>query len=199
MDTTGRRVPASSDARLADSSPVAREPATDPLEGWTAETFALPPEFAPELPTGRESLRFAPGWGDRRAEDFWSYAFVMWIDEPAPSAARIKALLQSYYDGLMSSLATGKNKDVRPSPARLDVVRSATNSFELRMRLVDAFATFEPIDLRVVVDSIADTEARTVLQIQVSPQPKEHAIWRSLQEASASIVSRDAALRRRDD
>jgi hypothetical protein len=191
-----RRAPTSSEATLADGSLVARD--SDSLAGWTAETFALPPEFAPDLPRGRESLLFAPGWSDSRAAGFWSYAFVMWIDEPAPSPARVEDLLQDYYDGLMSSFAAAKGKDAPRSHARIDRVRSATSFVELRMRLVDSSATSEPVDLLVVVDLIADTGARTILQIQVSPQPKEHATWRSLQEAIARIMSSDAALRRGD-
>lgn len=73
---------------------VVHQPDAVSLDAWQAETFALPPAFAPELPAGAESLRFAPGWRDPSAENFWSYAFVMWIDEPAPDAARIGDLLE---------------------------------------------------------------------------------------------------------
>jgi len=163
------------------------------LEGWQAETFALPPGFAPEMPTGTESLRFSPGWRNPGAEGFWSYAFVMWINEPAPNAARIHDLLEKYYNGLMTSFAAGKGKDISKSPARVDVVRHGPNRYEARMHLIDAFATFEPIDLRVLIDTVADTDARAILRIRVSPQPKKHAIWRSLERAIADILARDAA------
>lgn len=170
-----------------------RQPEVVSLAGWQAETFALPPGFAPELPTGTESLRFSPGWRNPNAEDFWSYAFVMWINEPMPDAARIDDLLEKYYNGLMTSFAAGKEMDISGTPARVDVVRSGAHRYEARMHLVDAFATFEPIDLSVLVDTVAEADARTILHIQVSPQPKEHAIWRSLNEAIASIRSHDAA------
>jgi hypothetical protein len=173
---------------------VAHQPDAVSLEGWQAETFALPPAFAPELPKGTESLRFAPGWRDPSAEGFWSYAFVMWIDESAPplDAARIDDLLEKYYNGLMTSFAAGKGKDISGTPARVDVVRTAPNRYEARMHLIDAFATFEPIDLRVLVDTVAETDTRAILRIRVSPQPQEHAIWRSLNAAIASIPARDA-------
>lgn len=93
------------------------------LEGWQAETFALPPGFAPNLPAGTESLRFAPGWRDPSAVGFWSYAFVMWIDEAAPDAAHIEDLLKRYYNGLMTAFAAGK--DISSTPAQVDVVRNA--------------------------------------------------------------------------
>ncbi len=171
-------------------------PAPVSVEAWTAETFALPPEFAPELPTGTESLLFAPGWRDPTSESFWSYAFVMRINAPAPDAARMQELLGKYYDGLMSSFAAGKNKDLSGTPARVEIVRIGANHFEAKLQLIDAFANFEPIDLRVVVDSFAETDQSAVLHIQVSPQPREHAIWSSLEEAIRSIVSHEAASQR---
>ena len=144
-------------------------------------------------------MRFAPGWRNPSAEDFWSYAFVMWINEPAPDAARIKDLLEKYYNGLMKSFAAEKDKDISSTPARVDVVRTARNRFEARMHLIDAFATFESIDLRVLVDTVAETDARAVLCIQVSPQSQEHAIWRSLKAAIANILSGDAAAHMKPD
>ncbi|MFT5052255.1 MAG: sulfatase activating formylglycine-generating enzyme [Chlamydiales bacterium] len=157
------------------------------LEGWPSETFALPPGFAPDLPSGLESLRFAPGWRDPSTEDFWSYAIVMWIDEPAPDAARVSELLEVYYDGLMSAFASSAGKDIGSDPAQVELVRSAPNHFEAEMHVIDAFATFEAIDLRVLVDTVAETDERTVLRIRLSPQPEEHEIWRSLETAIASI------------
>src|SRR6185503_18222007 len=126
------------------------------------------------------------------------YAFVMWIDESAPDKARMKELLEKYYDGLLSSFAAGKKKDISKAPARVEVVRTATNYFEVTMRVIDAFATFEPIELRVVVNSYPRTDESSVLHIQVSPQPKEHAIWRSLEAAIGSIVSREGASQRKE-
>lgn len=197
-DTKGEPGTESSRPERADDSAVVQVPDPGLLRGWTVETFPLPPEFAPDLPTGHESLQFAPGWADRRAEDRWSYAFVMWIHESVPGPARVKELLEKYYDGLMSSFAAAKRKDASRPPARVEVVRTATSYVELKIHVIDAFATFEPIDLRVLVDAVAEGDEHSVLRIQVSPQLKEHAIWRSLQEAISSIVARDGASRGRE-
>jgi hypothetical protein len=196
--TSDEPVQESTDAKLADDSVIVEDSAPDLLKGWMAETFALPPGFAPELPTGHESLLFAPGWRDPRAEDFWSYAFVMWINESAPGEGRMAELLGQYYDGLLSSFAAGKNRDISSTPVRVEVVRTATNRFEVKMRIIDALATFEPIELRVAINTFPATAERAVLHIQVSPQPKEHAIWRSLEQAIASIVSQDGALKKNE-
>ena len=186
---SGRRTSVGAGARLRflGFRPSLDLPSSVSLEDWPSETFALPPGFAPGLPTGTESLRFAPGWRDPSAEGFWSYAFVMWIDESAPDAARIGELLDGYYDGLMTTFAGSASKDIGSDPAQVDVVRTAPNHFEAQMHLIDAFATFDPIDLRVMVETVAETDERTVLRIQVSPQPEEHGIWWSLEAAIATI------------
>ncbi|MFG0258992.1 MAG: hypothetical protein ACF8LK_01460 [Phycisphaerales bacterium JB041] len=165
------------------------EPVSVSLEGWPAETFPLPPSFAPELPTGRESLRFAPGWRDPSTEDFWSYAFVMWIDEPEPDAARVEILLESYYNGLMNAFAG--DKDISHTPARVAVTRTGPNRFDATMHLIDAFATFKPMDLRLKVVTDAGSDQDSMLQVRLSPQPETHRIWVDLQTAIDTILSQD--------
>lgn|GEM_PF-451627 len=165
-------------------------PPADPssLEGWPAETFPLPPGFAPGLPTGRESLRFAPGWRDPATEDFWSYAFVMWIDEPAPGAARVRELLEDYYNGLMDAFSGDREIE---TPARVEITSRGPHRFEAQMHLIDAFATFEPIDLRVLIDTAPLAADQSTLRVRISPQPAEHTIWKSLDAAVRSILSQD--------
>ena len=164
------------------------------LEGWPSETFSLPPGFAPTLPTGTESLRFAPGWRDPTSEGFWSYAFVMWINEDAPDAERVDELIETYYTGLMSVFAGNRGKDISATPVRVAVQRIAPNRFEAKMHFIDAFATFEPIDLRVVIETTAQSKDHAAVSIRVSPQPKEHEIWSSLETAITSIKSQAAKL-----
>ncbi|MBL4698883.1 MAG: SUMF1/EgtB/PvdO family nonheme iron enzyme [Phycisphaerales bacterium] len=174
--------------------PVSNEPDPISLEGWAEETFDLPPGFAPDLPTGIESLLFAPGWRDPKSEDFWSYAFVMWVDEPTPEAERVKELLAGYYDGLMSTFARKKYGHVSIKPAKITVERTGPNRFEAQMNLIDAFATFEPIDIRVVIETVADEDGHSLVCIQLSHQPKEHKIWRSLDAAIKDIQAQAISL-----
>lgn len=174
--------------------PVPNEFDSVSIEGWAEETFDLPPGFAPGLPTGTESLRFAPGWRDPKSEDFWSYAFVMWIDEPVPDSERVQELLAGYYDGLMSTFARKRYGHVSIKPAKITVERVGPNRFEASMNLIDAFATFEPIDIRVVIDTVADEDGHSLVCIQLSHQPKEHKIWRSLEAAIDDIQAQAISL-----
>jgi hypothetical protein len=46
-------------------------------DGWTVERLPFPIEFAPQIPyKGVEELRFAPGWGDIKSDEHWTYAFL---------------------------------------------------------------------------------------------------------------------------
>lgn len=173
------------------TAPTPAQPAIS-LEGWQSETFPLPPDFAPDLPTGTESLRFAPGWRNPDAEGFWSYAFVIWIDEPTPNAARIDTLLEKYYTGLMRAFAG--DKDISATPVQVDVRQTAPNHYEAKMHLTDAFATFKPIDINIKIETAAETNQRSSLRIQISRQPKDHGIWRSLQAAIEDILTNTTAI-----
>ena len=162
------------------------------FEDWPSETIMLPPGFAPEMPTGKEMLIFAPGWRDSDADEFWSYAFVMWIDEPEPDAARIDELLESYYDGLMSVLGIEEEIEEDSGPALVEVVRTGSNMFEATIRLIDGFTTLKPIDLRVMIETVSETESRAILRVKVSPQPQDHKVWQLLEFAIKKIQSADS-------
>lgn len=44
-------------------------------KGWEIERFLIPIEFAPQIAyKGVEDIRFAPGWGEEKSEQYWSYA-----------------------------------------------------------------------------------------------------------------------------
>lgn len=175
-------------------SPQAGKSKPISLEGWPTETFPLPPSFAPKFPKGTESLRFAPGWRKPGDQGFWSYTFVMWIDETTPSKRRIKSLLETYYNGLLASFARGKEKDISISPVRIDVTQKSPRKYEAKMHAIDAFATFKAIDIRFEIESVALGRKRSSLRVRLSPQPKKHPIWKSLEAATADIVARNKSL-----
>jgi hypothetical protein len=164
------------------------------LDGWSKETFPLPPDFAPKLPKGTESLRFPPGWRKPGDEGFWSYAFVMWIEESTPTKRRIEGLLETYYNGLLTMFAQAKKKDISSFPVRITVTRKGRGKYEAHMLAMDAFATFKPIKVRLDIESAALGRNRSTLQIKLSPQPRNHPIWKSLEVATADILARNQSL-----
>ena len=156
------------------------------LEGWGSETIELPPGFAPELPRGVESLLFAPGWREAGAEDHWSYVFAMWIEDFDADVESLDAMLEQYYDGLMSAVAQGADRDIGTDSAQVEVQRTGAGRFEAQIEMIDSFGDFEPIALNMRIESAAAGE-RTLLRIQASPQGQDHPIWSTLAAAVAGI------------
>jgi len=151
------------------------------LKDWLSETIIFPPGFAQELPTGKEDLRFPPGWRKPDSEDFWSYAIVMQIDEPAPNAERLEEILDLYYDGLMSAFGVGRDSEEPIDPAQVKVVKTGKNHYEAAMHIIDGFATFKPIDIRIKLVTESASEYQSIIKLRASPQPDEHPIWDALQ------------------
>ncbi len=163
------------------------KPAAINLEEWPSEIIELPPGFAQGLPSGVESLRFAPGWRDPNADGFWSYVFAMWIDEAIPDAKRLTDIMESYYEGLMTAVAGAEAEQFGGDMAQVEVMRVAPREFEMQMKLIDAFGDLEPIELRGVISTKVDSEASSILRISVSPQSEGHSVWRELEAALAGI------------
>ena len=50
-------------------------------KGWTIERFLIPISFAPQISyTGVEDIRFAPGWANAGSDEYWTYAFLWWLE-----------------------------------------------------------------------------------------------------------------------
>jgi len=164
--------------------PSADLPAVD-LSAWGTERIPLPPGFAPSLPSGDELLLFAPGMFDADAADYWSYAFLIRLDEPLDGAAELDGFLEAYYDGLIGAVAEGKDGDVGVDPATVEVVAAANGGYEAEIDLIDAFVTMQPIQLRMTI--AVEGERGELLRIAASPQPADHEVWRALDAAAGSL------------
>jgi hypothetical protein len=72
-------------------------------KGWEVERFPIPIDFAPSISyQGSEDVRFAPGWGDEKSEEYWSYTFLWWLQGAHKiDSRRLKSHLQDYYQGLV--------------------------------------------------------------------------------------------------
>src|SRR5829696_1417230 len=56
---------------------------------WTIERFLIPIAFAPQIPyKGVEDIRFTPGWAKAKSEDYWSYAFLWYLDGEVKTDAK---------------------------------------------------------------------------------------------------------------
>ncbi|NNE43378.1 MAG: hypothetical protein HKN12_04150, partial [Gemmatimonadetes bacterium] len=158
-------------------------------DGWRAETIPFPLSFAPELSyTGLEELRFAPGMFQPDAEDFFSYAFIWWVD--AGTLLEADALaeeLEAYFRGLSAAVMADAGVpedavfDARLSPRRTKDV--SVQRFEGRIDTFEPFATKAQVllHLRVEAFNCLDPDHRAVY-FALSPQTEEHAVWKQFRE-----------------
>src|SRR5882757_1447852 len=94
-------------------------------EGWRTERMTFPLGFAKDLEyQGHEDLRFAPGMFKADAADYFSYAFVLWIDGKMSFEAKsLEQDLLKYYKGLCGSVAKGKKLDLDLSKIVIEVTK----------------------------------------------------------------------------
>ncbi len=166
--------------------------ANEAVAHWRSEIIELPPEFAPGMPAGVEELRFAPGMFDPTADDYWSYAFVLDLDEPRLDTTALARLLEQYYDGLISLVAASNELELDGEPATVALTRADDAHFAATVSLVDAFVTGEEIELSMdlVLEPRADDAPGVRVLVMASPQPRSHSIWTELLAARGLLGSR---------
>ncbi|MHA4893016.1 hypothetical protein, partial [Enterococcus faecium] len=71
-------------------------------KGWDIERFLIPIAFAPEISyKGVEDIRFTPGWGKVQTDEYWTYAFLWYLDGKVKTNEKIiEDNLKAYYTGL---------------------------------------------------------------------------------------------------
>ena len=181
----------------AESAP---QPFTLPIPaGWRTETIPFPLSFAPDLEyAGVEELRFAPGMFEPEREDFWSYAFVWWLEgEHELDDQRLGRDLSVYFRGLVGAVLESKEQDppdlgykANLTPGTADGKGGAT--LEGTVETHDAFVTGKNLVLNVKVMPLASLNGVTVFFFALSPQPFDHGIWKELEAIREGFRHRSA-------
>jgi hypothetical protein len=178
---------------LAQTAPPKPElPFVMPIpEGWRTETIPFPLGFAPELPyKGVEELRFSPGMFKPGSEDFWTYAFVFWLEGEVPwTAERLNSTLKTYLEGL-SRAVEEKNKKFDPKSAtvtahlqEMKAAQDGQQHFEGKVEAYDPFKTHQRQTLNMRGEVFrCPAPGKTVVFFQVSPQPMTHKVWERLKQ-----------------
>jgi hypothetical protein len=163
--------------------------------GWGVERFGIPIEFAPTIPyKGVEDIRFAPGWGDAKSNEYWTYAFLWYLDgKPANNAQVIEKNLTAYYSGLV-----GRNIEKRQIPkeklvpvnVKIKMTKQAGGDLETYAGTIDMLDYMEqkPMTLNCVVHirSCAN-QSKTFMFYEISPRPLSDSIWKDLQKIWAGF------------
>lgn len=156
---------------------------------WRQEVLELPPRFAPDMPRGVDELRFAPGMFDAAAEDYWSYAFVMRLDEELAGVGAVTTLLEQLYDGLLASVGRGKSLAMEGDVATVALKATDGECFRGQVDLIDAFVTGERVRVHLEVETRARAAGGTAVRVAASPQPAEHPVWSDIREQLATIAT----------
>ncbi|MFZ6013798.1 MAG: hypothetical protein ACOYXT_25890 [Bacteroidota bacterium] len=153
--------------------------------GWESETFTFPIGFAPGIPfTGREEVRFSPGWGDTKSDELWSYCFVWWIKKDSKLDAQLlKKYLEEYYGGLVESNIESRKIDqakVIPTVASFRENKEVPHSYRGTVTMLD-YMSERSITLGISVhqQDCAATGYKAVF-FAISPQPETHLIWQAM-------------------
>jgi hypothetical protein len=157
-------------------------------EGWGVERFLIPISFAPEIAyTGVEDIRFTPGWGKAQSDQYWTYAFLWYLD----GAVRIKAkdfakYLKAYYTGLIgSNIEQRKIPNDKLIPVWTSVKKTKRYAGDLRtysgkIEMLD-YMSQKPITLNCTIHVKACTgESKSYIFYEISPKPRTDNVWVSL-------------------
>lgn len=154
---------------------------------WDKELFYIPIDFAPAINyKGQEELRFAPGWGTSQSEQYWTYAYLWYIDgKPVINGDTIRKNLTEYYTGLVGRNVTRRNipkERVVPVDVSVNEIRyegNDENTYQAVVRMLD-YMEQKPITLQVKVHVILCTNNHTAILFQVSPKLMSHPLWKTL-------------------
>jgi len=153
---------------------------------WTTERFLIPINFAPQIPyKGVEDIRFTPGWGKVTSDEYWSYAFLWYLEGDVKLDPEIiDNNLNAYYTGLIAS-----NGSSTPREEAIPVVTSFkevtkdtgdVKTFIGTIKMMDYMEQKQLVlNCKVHLKSCPG-ENKTYVFYELSPKPLTHNIWQSL-------------------
>lgn len=156
--------------------------------GWGIERFLVPPGFAPSISyKGVEDIRFAPGWAKQTSDEYWSYAFLWYLDsKPELTEASLERDLKAYYTGLIKVNSDSAKLAAEPPITVLtkfkmtQATKHGHTTFTGTVTMLD-YMTRKPITLNCIVQSKPCEETgKEFVFFQLSPKPFRHTIWKSL-------------------
>jgi hypothetical protein len=161
-------------------------------QDWGIERFLIPIEFAPQIPyKGVEDVRFTPGWGKPTSDEYWSYAFLWYLDgSPTTNEKIIEGNLNSYYTGLIGRNITRRKipaEKIFPVNASIKEVITENGDRKTYRGTIEMLDYMEqkPIVLNCVVHLKSCSEQnRTFILHEISPKPLKDNVWRNLERLS---------------
>lgn len=156
---------------------------------WGIERFLMPIGFAPQISyKGVEDIRFMPGWAKATGDEYWTYAFLWYLDSlPKVDATIIETNLKNYYTGLIKVNAGDKI----PAEKMIPVVTSFQETQTSKEDLLTFTGSVEMLDymqqkaikLYCIVHLKNCKElGKAIMFYELSPKPFTHNNWQNLDQ-----------------
>jgi hypothetical protein len=160
-------------------------------EGWTMEHTYLPAPFAPHVQLkGIEDIRFPPGWANASSDEYWTVAYLFWLDAGQPiDGEMLQKTLKIYYDdlvpgGLMRRDVNLPADQIPPAEVSLKKIKIEPDDLQTytgTIKMLDYMAQ-KPILLYYMAHvKSCNAQNKTPLFLEISPKPFEHPIWKTLE------------------
>jgi hypothetical protein len=159
-------------------------------EGWDVERFLIPISFAPDIKyKGVEDVRFTPGWGKAQSSEYWSYAFLWYLDgKPEMNSKAIEQNLKSYYAGLIgSNIERRKIPADKITPVVVLMNETKTENGDIKtftgsVQMLD-YMEQKPITLNCIAHlKYCFGQSNTYVFYQISPKHFGDDVWKDLQQ-----------------
>jgi hypothetical protein len=163
--------------------------------GWDLERFSLPPDFASQINfKGVEEVRFAPGWGDIKSQEHWSYSFLWWLEgTPKIDAIILQSNLKAYYTGLVTRNIWSRNipaDKIVPTIAIIKKIKTTSNDLETYSGTISMldYHSQEPIILNCMIH-VKDIKVtnHAAIYFEISPKAFSHIVWKKMNEIGNSF------------
>ncbi len=158
--------------------------------GWDIERFLIPIEFAPQIPyKGVEDIRFTPGWGQVKSNEYWTYAFLWYLDGSAEiNKTIIENNLKAYYTGLVGrnikprKIPVSKVIPVKTFVRQVSTYKRDIKTFNGTIDMLD-YMEQKPITLNCVIHIRPYKEkSKTFIFYELSPKPLSDSVWLPLNQ-----------------
>ena len=166
----------------------------DTLTGWDVERFLIPISFAPTIPyKGVEDIRFTPGWAKKTTNEYWSYAFLWYLDgTPTFDAKTTENNLKAYYTGLVKVNSDSAKMADKLFPVTATIKSRTTEkedlkTFEGSVTMLD-YMSQQPITLNFVIHiKTCEAKDKTFVFHEVSPMPYTDDVWKRLHQLWVNV------------
>jgi len=154
---------------------------------WQFERFALPPEFAQNIPyKGVEELRFSPGMFVKDSTTYFTYAFVAELTNVnSVSQDAIRNYLINYFKGLCGSTAKQRHLSIDTSKISVAIEKNQHAGkdafYNATLNIFGVFADGAPVKLNMEIKVMDDKATSKIYLVFIaSPLNKTDKVWMTL-------------------